>query len=248
MVWLNYGRRVAFGDRLRRRISVMRSSAADGSYCFYPLTVEKYDQPKLGSQMTANLPNQTFHPVTAERWRDLETLFGVNGACGGCWCMWWRLTRSQFTIQSEDHGQENRKALKALIDSGQVPGLLAYAEDQAVGWCAVGPRDSFSTLARSRILKRIDDQPVWSIVCFFVAKPFRRKGLTVKLLGAAIEYAREQGAQIVEGYPTEPKKASVPDPFVYTGLVSAFRKAGFVEVLRRSETRPIMRYYVSQAQ
>jgi GNAT superfamily N-acetyltransferase len=182
-----------------------------------------------------------FHPLTPERWKDLESLFGERGACGGCWCMWWRLKRSQFEKQK---GEENKKALKKIVDSGEIPGLLAYANGQPIAWCSVAPRETYPVLERSRTLKRIDDQPVWSVVCFFVAKQFRRKGLTVKLLRASAEYAKEHGARIVEGYPVEPKKTSIPDAFAFTGLASVFRKARFVEVLRRSETRPIMRYYI----
>ena len=180
-----------------------------------------------------------FHPLTADRFRDLERLFGQRGACGGCWCMWWRLKRSEFEKQK---GENNRKALKRIVECGEIPGLLAYADGQPVGWCSVAPREAFGALERSRVLKRVDDRSVWSVVCFFVAKPFRRKGLTVALLRAAIEYAREQGARIVEGYPIEPKKSPAPDPFVWTGLPSAFRRVGFVEVARRSPTRPIMRF------
>ena len=102
----------------------------------------------------------------------------------------------------------------------------------------------FSTLERSRILKPVDDQPVWSVVCFFVKRPSRRQGLTVQLLKAAVEYAKSNGAKIVEGYPVEPREGASPDVFVWTGLASAFKQAGFVEVLRRSETRPIMRYFI----
>jgi GNAT superfamily N-acetyltransferase len=180
-----------------------------------------------------------FHPLTPKRWKHLELLFGERGACGGCWCMWWRLKRSQFEKQK---GEENRKALKEIVDSGEVPGLIAYREGRPIAWCSLGPRENFPVLGRSRILKPVDDQPVWSVVCFFVAKPFRQKGITLKLLKAAQEYARKQGASIIEGYPTEPKKENLPAPFVWTGLASAFRKAGFKEVLRRSKTRPIMRY------
>jgi len=192
---------------------------------------------------TASLPALEFHPLTPERWKDLEALFGERGACGGCWCMWWRLKRSQFEKQK---GEGNRRALKKIVDSGEVPGLLAYAGGQPVAWCSVAPRETYSVLERSQTLKRIDDQPVWSVVCFFVAKPFRGKGVTVKLLRATVEYVKEQGARIIEGYPVEPKKTRMPDAFAYTGLVSTFRKAGFIEVLRRSETRPIMRYFIGE--
>jgi GNAT superfamily N-acetyltransferase len=180
-----------------------------------------------------------FHPVTPDRWTDLESLFGPRGACGGCWCMYWRLTHSEF---NQFKGDSNRRFLKSIVDSGEVPGLLAYQAGVPVGWVSVEPRPAFSALERSRILKPVDEQPVWSVVCFFVARGSRRKGVTVALLKAAVEYARQQGAEIVEGYPVEPKDAKVPDPFVYTGLASAFRQAGFKEVLRRSGTRPIMRY------
>lgn len=157
--------------------------------------------------------------------------------------MWWRLKRSEFEKQK---GERNRKAMKKIVDSGEVPGLLAYASGQPIAWCSVAPREAFSALERSRILKRIDNQPVWSVVCFFVAKPFRHKGITIKLLRASVEYAKKQGARIVEGYPVEPKKPWMPDVFAWTGFASAFRKVGFMEVLRRSETRPIMRYFIKE--
>lgn len=194
------------------------------------------------SDEAVELSDLKFHPLTSERWRDLEILFGEHGACGGCWCMWWRLKRSQFNRQK---GKDNREAFKKIVDSGEIPGILAYVDDQPIAWCSIAPRERFPVLERSRILKRVDDKPVWSIVCFFVAKPFRRKGVTVKLLQAAVEYAKKQGALIIEGYPVEPKKPVIPDIFAYTGLVSTFRTNGFEEVLRRSETRPIMRYIVS---
>jgi GNAT superfamily N-acetyltransferase len=152
------------------------------------------------------------------------------------------LTRSQF---NEQKGEGNKKALKKIVDSGKISGIIAYADGQPVAWCSVAPRESYPSLERSRTLKRIDDQPVWSVVCFFVAKSFRGKGVTLPLLRGAMEYAKEHGARIVEGYPVESRKP-MPAPFLFTGVASVFRKAGFVEVLRRSETRPIMRYFVGE--
>lgn len=194
----------------------------------------------------ADISSLEFYPLTPERWNDLEKLFGERGACGGCWCMWWRLTRADFMQQ---RGEENRKALKNIVDSGKIPGILAYAKGHPVGWCAVAPRGTFPRLTRSRILKPIDDEQVWSIVCFFIEKTLRRKGISRRLLKAAVDYARKQGGKIVEGYPVDPKmharKSWTPDPFVYTGLASAFRKTGFVEAIRRSATRPIMRYIIN---
>jgi GNAT superfamily N-acetyltransferase len=180
-----------------------------------------------------------FHALTPERWEDLVTLFGERGACGGCWCMWWRLKRSEFEKQK---GARNKQAMKKIIVSGEVPGILAYADGQPIGWCAVGPRESYPVLQRSPTLRPVDDKPVWSITCFFVARPYRRQGVSSELLKAAVAYARKRGARIIEGYPIEPKKGQLPDAFAWIGLPSTFRKAGFVEVLRRSPTRPIMRH------
>jgi GNAT superfamily N-acetyltransferase len=183
-----------------------------------------------------------FHALTPERWRDLENLFGERGACGGCWCMWWKLKRSAFV---QGKGAKNKRAFKKLVSSGEIPGLIAYAGEEPVGWCALEPRERYDTLTRSRVLKPVDDEAVWSVVCFFVAKPFRRKGITSRLLRAAVRYAGDNGATIVEGYPVDPRSGHMPDVFAYTGLPSMFRSAGFVEVLRRSPTRPIMRCYLS---
>lgn len=157
--------------------------------------------------------------------------------------MWWRLRRSQFIKQK---GAANKRALKSIVNDGKIPGIVAYFEETPIGWCAVAPRETFSALDRSRVLKRVDEKPVWSVVCFFVAKPSRHKGVTVQLLKAAVDYVRSQGGKVVEGYPIDARKRSMPDPFVYTGLTSAFEETGFEEVLRRSETRPIMRYFIKE--
>lgn len=179
-----------------------------------------------------------FHPVTADRWADFAELFGPKGACAGCWCMFFRQTRKEFDA---NRGEQNKAAMKALIESGRVPGILAYVDGKPAGWCSVAPREEFTALQRSRTLKPVDDRPVWSVVCFFVARPYRRQGISVRLLQAAVAYARSQGARIVEGYPVE-TAAEYPDTFAYIGLASAFRKAGFTEVARPSERRLIMRY------
>jgi GNAT superfamily N-acetyltransferase len=181
-----------------------------------------------------------FQPLTPDRWGDLESLFGERGACAGCWCMYWRLTRAQFNLGK---GEKNKRAIKAIVEAGETPGILAYDNGEPVAWCSVAPRESFSALDRSRILKPVDDQPVWSVACFFVDRKHRRQGVSVKLLKAAIDFVGKRGGRVIEGYPVDPKKGQ-PDAFVWTGLVSAFIKAGFKEVERRSETRPIMRYEI----
>jgi GNAT superfamily N-acetyltransferase len=195
------------------------------------------------SPKTGSFFELKFHPVTSSRWKDLENLFGPRGACGGCWCMLWRLPRSKWQQQL---GEKNRKAMKKVVDSGEIPGILAYADGKPIGWCAIAPRKTFQLLERSRIMGKVDDKPVWSVVCFFVTKQFRQKGISAAMLKAATEYAGKKGAKIVEGYPVEPKKDRMPDVFANTGLASAFHKAGFKEVLRRSETRPLMRYFIGR--
>jgi GNAT superfamily N-acetyltransferase len=179
-----------------------------------------------------------FRPLTPGNWGDLERLFGPRGACAGCWCMWYRLPRSTWEKQK---GEKNRRAFQKLVATGAATGVLAYLEGEPVGWCAVAPRRDYVRLAGSRVLKPVDDRPVWSVTCFYVAKTHRRRGLTEQLLNAAVAYARKNGGKIVEGYPHDPPVGEMPDAFAYTGFLSAFRKAGFKEVARRSPARPVMR-------
>lgn len=153
--------------------------------------------------------------------------------------MWWRLSRSEWT---RGKGARNRRAFRRVVLAGETPGLLAYAEGRPIGWCAIAPRDAYPVLDRSRVLARLDGEPVWSVTCLFVARPYRRRGVTVALLRAAVEHARRKGARVVEGYPAAPRSGSLPDAFAFMGLPSAFLAAGFVEVARRSPTRPIMRW------
>jgi|RhiMethySRZTD1v2_1073278.scaffolds.fasta_scaffold626386_2 GNAT superfamily N-acetyltransferase len=185
------------------------------------------------------------HALTPARWTDFATLFGERGACGGCWCTFWRQPRSAY---ERNKGAGNRRFMLNVVESGRPTGIIGYLGADPVGWCAVAPREDYPSLERSRILKPVDDTPVWSISCLFVRKDQRKKGLSVQLLIAAVEHVKSQGGTVIEGYPVEPKTESVPDAFVWHGLASAFRKAGFRECARRSETRPIMRCYVRSGQ
>jgi len=187
--------------------------------------------------MTSDL---SFKPLKRNLWTDLEELFGPHGACAGCWCMFWKLRGRAF---DEVRGYETRQMHKSIVDSGVPTGLLAYLHGEVVGWVAVEPRSAYPRLAHSRLLKPVDDQPVWSVTCFFVAKPFRKKGIAIELLKAAVEHVRMQGGQIVEGYPVESTE-TMPAPSLYTGTASAYQQAGFKEVARRSPTRPIYRFMI----
>ena len=180
----------------------------------------------------------TFQPVTPERWPDLETLFGERGACGGCWCMFWRLKRS---VWEEGKGETNKLALRVIVENDERPGVLAYIGGEPVGWCSIAPREDFGSLGRSRVLAAVDEIPVWSISCLFIAKAHRRQGVSVKLIDAAVRFAAKRGAMAVEAYPVEPYSEKMPAAFAWTGVASAFVKAGFVEVARRSAARPILR-------
>jgi GNAT superfamily N-acetyltransferase len=152
--------------------------------------------------------------------------------------MTWRLPRARF---EKGKAAGNQAAFRKRARSRPPPGVLAFIADEPVGWCAVAPREEYEYLARSRVLRPIDDRAVWSVSCLLVARPFRRQGLSVKLLRAAVRMAGACGAEIVEGYPVIPYAARMPDVFAWTGTVSAFRKAGFREVARGSAKRPIMR-------
>lgn len=182
----------------------------------------------------------SFHPLQRNLWPDLEELFGQNGACGGCWCMFWKLRGKAY---DEARVSETRQMHKSIVDSGVSTGLLAYLHGEVVGWVAVEPRSAYPKLAHSRTLQTVDSLPVWSVTCFFVARKFRRKGITVELLKAAVEYARSHGGKIVEGYPVDAKK-DMPAPFAFTGTASAYQQAGFKEVARNTATRPIFRFVI----
>jgi len=135
-------------------------------------------------------------------------------------------------------------AMYDLVKSGTEPGIIAYFENEPIGWCALSSRDNYPALERSRILKKVDEQKVWSIACFFISKNYRKQGISTELLKFAIDYCKKKGAEIVEGYPVEPKNDKMPAVFAWTGIASAYLKAGFTEIVRRSETRPIMRFYI----
>ena len=156
--------------------------------------------------------------------------------------MLWRLRRSEF---ERGKGEMNRRALRAIVNSGAEPGVLAYAAGAPIAWCSVAPREAIPALERSRILARVDDRPVWSITCLFVARSFRRLGISAPLIRAAVRHAAAHGAKVVEAYPVEPSSAAMPATFAWTGIVSAYLKAGFIEIARRSRTRPIVRIEIA---
>jgi GNAT superfamily N-acetyltransferase len=183
------------------------------------------------------LTNLSFQPLTTDTWPDFERLFGENGACAGCWCTWWRLTSTEFRKFSKD---EKKNVIRTVVQQNKMPGLIAYSEETPIGWVSVAPREEFILLERSKNLARVDDQPVWSINCFFIERHYRRSGLTRLLIDEAVKFAKSRGATIVEAYPIDVHE-KVSSARIYYGVADTFRKAGFVEVARRSPEQPIMR-------
>ena len=192
------------------------------------------------SQFTAS--DFEFKPVTLSVWDDFVSLFNEPGIQNGCWCMYWRLRRADC---QHGYGEGNKQAFKAVLESGQVPGILAYHQGRPVGWCAIAPRQDTSVLDRSPTLKRVDDQPVWSITCFFISKPYRRQSMTENLIRAALDYARQHGAQIVEAYPLRTEITKLLPYERYMGIQSTFERLGFEVVAQRSQRRPVMRCIIN---
>jgi GNAT superfamily N-acetyltransferase len=178
------------------------------------------------------------HPLTRDRWNDLVELFGRRGASvpRHCWCMYYRKSGSS----DQPSAEKNKRALRGLVGRPVAPGLIAYEDGSPVGWISLGPREDYAKLQRSPVMKPVDDKPVWSIVCFFVDAGARGKGVTRALLEASIDYARSHGATLLEAYPIDKPVAGHPDT-MWFGPRGLFDDAGFKEVARRKETRPVMR-------
>ena len=187
------------------------------------------------------------HPLTAERLPDLATLFGQGGDPKWCWCSFFRLRNVDFKGAT---ATSNRSVLERAVTTtaadGRAPGLVAYRDGEAIGWVSLGPRDDYARLQNSRVLAPIDEKPVWSIVCFVVARRARKRGVATALLDAAIEYAAEHGATLLEGYPVDTASGRIPSANAYKGTLSMFERAGFQLAERRranraSAERPIVR-------
>ena len=185
----------------------------------------------------------TVHPLTPDRWSDLEALFNAKGCsvARGCWCMYYRRSGSRAQLPAGiTHAQANRAELKALVESGESPGLIGYRGKVPVGWLSLGPRDDYAKLRRSPVMKAVDETPVWSIVCFVVPSQYRGQGVARALLEGAISYARKRGAALLEAYPVD-KPGRSNDDSMWFGAKSMYDAAGFDEVVRRKPNRPIVR-------
>lgn len=174
------------------------------------------------------------HAVTKERWPDLVELFD-QPVVRTCFCMFYRKSGTGTGV-----GAENRKAMKALVDRGTTPGLIGYENGVPVAWVSLGPREDYPKLRRSPIMKPVDDEPVWSVVCFFVVRHARGRGVAERMLRAAVDYARSCGARLLEAYPVDADERRHSDDMFFGGK-SMFDRAEFREVARRRPTRPVVR-------
>jgi ribosomal protein S18 acetylase RimI-like enzyme len=181
-------------------------------------------------------------PLTAVRWKDLEAVFGARGCSipRGCWCMYYRESGRTPVPPGVRLADARKARLRALVEAGSPPGLIAYAGRKPVGWVTLGPREDFRKLARSPVMKPVDDAPVWSIVCFVVPPEFRHRGVAAALLAGAIDYAAKRGARLLEAYPIDRRERG-RDDWMWHGAKSMFDKAGFAEVARRKPQRPVVR-------
>ncbi len=187
-------------------------------------------------------PSLAFHEISPRRWPDLVRLFGPNGACWDCWCMWWRVEKGGKTWDAMKAGGRSKRTLASLVRRGRALGILAYAGDEPVGWVTFGPRRTdFPRLDRVRAYQRDDVDTVWSIPCFFVRRGWRGKGVASGLLGAAVAAARKRGACVLEGYPVTKR---LPAAFAYTGSLSMFEMAGFQPVAGTRRDKPLVRLFL----
>lgn len=188
--------------------------------------------------MSEKLRVETLKPSL---WPAFEKLFGKNGACAGCWCMFWRLEEGERF--DDVKGPEAKRRMKKLVLEGKAQGLLAFAGEEPVGWLAIGPRREFKKLDRAPSLRIEDADQVWSLPCFFVHKEFRGRGVANALLNAALAELKRKKAKVAEGYPVKPPRPGekIPAAFAYTGTVPLFEKHGFEVAAERPKGKQRVR-------
>jgi len=193
--------------------------------------------------VAAKPPKVAVRPLTPARWGDLEAIFNAKGCsvARGCWCMYYRVSgKGGYTRPGEAQRSRSRQALKALASHDPPPGLIGYRGKTPVGWVSLGPRQDFAKLARSVVMKAVDDKPVWSVICFVVPSEFRGQGIARELLAGAVAYAKKRGVKLLEAYPVDKSDPSAADASWF-GSKAMYDEAGFAEVARRRSDRPVVR-------
>ena len=190
-------------------------------------------------------PNQTaplIRELTPDDWPQLEALFGDRGACGGCWCMHWRIPHGGKLWEAVK-GEPNRRAMKKLVRAGKALGIMAFDDNRPVGWCSFGRRSDFPRTETVKAYRRDDTAGVWSINCFYLASGYRRRGLSQRLAEAAVRAVKKRRGRFIEAYPVTLTKAGqkLPAAFAYTGPEVIFQRLGFTEIQRLAPTRPLYR-------
>lgn len=196
----------------------------------------------MSSKKTADEQNQiVVRELLPSDWPVIERLFGDKGACGGCWCMYWRVPRGGKTW-TERTNEQNRRAFKKLVTGGSVMGCLAFCGEEPVGWCCFGPRGDFPRLTRVKALATDWDERTWSITCFYIPSKWRGLGVATALIGEAVKVAKKNGAKELEGYPvvsTKGAETKIPAAFAWTGVTPIFEKHKFVEITLPQQSRPV---------
>ncbi|MEP6681253.1 MAG: GNAT family N-acetyltransferase [Chloroflexota bacterium] len=208
---------------------------------------------KRAAPSPADAPELEIRPLTPGRMAHLAALFGQGGDPKWCWCAFNRVRGMTWANSTRESNREVlATAVRTTARQHRAPGLVAYQDGEAVGWVSMGPRDDYERVQHSVVLAPLDDKPVWSIVCFVVGRRSRGKGVARALLDAAIAYAREHGATLLEAYPADTEGGHIPAASAYRGTVSMFEHAGFEVVARRqfnksSPVRPIVRRRIRKA-
>lgn len=191
----------------------------------------------------------TVEPLTRARWADLEAIFSARGCsvARSCWCMYYRDSGpSTLLAPGERRPDHSRRELQAWASSEMPAGLIGYEGSQPVGWVSLGPRGSYRKLEKSPVMKPVDGQSVWSIVCFVVPAEHRRRGVAARLLAGATEYARQRGVRLLEAYPVD-REAFPQAEGEWFGKLAMYQDAGFTEVARRKPARPVVRLRLEPA-
>jgi GNAT superfamily N-acetyltransferase len=186
----------------------------------------KAEKTSQNRKLTPSAPRLVVRDLTPKLWPAMEALFGPRGACGGCWCMYWRLDKGERWDDLK--GEPAKRRMKALVRKGRSLGALAFAGKEPVGWCAYGPRTDFVRLDRARTLACDDAERVWSLPCFYVKAGWRDRGVASALLAHSLMSLRRRGAKVAEGYPVNLKPGQrLPNAFAWTGTRALFMAAGF---------------------
>lgn len=163
------------------------------------------------------------HPVTPDRFEDFADVINPNRRETHCWCLSHRLRAPE--IEERGHGSREQ-AMRSLCEEHYPPGVITYSDDVPVGWCNIGPRADIPRLAGSKLIRPVDDVPVWSIICVVVRGGHRKKGVSAHLIEGAVQYAADNGAPAVEAYPVDPP-GRMDTTMAFVGTRAMFERVGF---------------------